>query len=432
MAIMHWATAVDWPAWRAETGEAGPWFLVVGPTLDQTRSVLFESGLRRLLPPGAEVRWVKDAIELTLWNGCIVKGLSSEKPDSVLGYNAAGAWLDELRAFADKDRSPQAENTTWSNLAFALRGGPPDWSPPIIATTSPRWCRLLTNPGGLTDKKNPGLGLADDPKVARSSMTTLANLDNLPDGFYEDRIQPWEGTFLYERDVLGKLVAVEAGALWSKELTDEMFGPDGDGYSMEYLFGPAGGVERLVLGVDPSLGAGTGDECGIVSLAVCRDGRAYVLADRSGGMPPVEWAKMIDAEYRRLENFRQRGRSIPIDVPVEQTGGYELVLSNARQFNNRISPIPINAKKSKQVRATPVSVLSERGLIRFCSHVIGSPLYEGPLVHQLRTWEPDEGLPSPDRLDAFVYAVRHGLADEIAEAESWTGMVDVFSPPPRR
>jgi phage terminase large subunit-like protein len=59
----------------------------------------------------------------------------------------------------------------------------------------------------------------------------------------------------------------------------------------------------------------------------------------------------------------------------------------------------IRAKQGKRVRAEPVSALSEQHAV---AHVGVFKLLEDQLV----TWTTDE-TESPDRLDAYVYAVLH-------------------------
>ena len=56
------------------------------------------------------------------------------------------------------------------------------------------------------------------------------------------------------------------------------------------------------------------------------------------------------------------------------------------------------ARHSKQARAEPVSALYEQGKV---SHIKPFP----ELEDQQCTWEPLSGDPSPDRLDAMVWAI---------------------------
>ena len=247
-------------------------------------------------------------------------------------------------------------------------------------------------------------------------MPVFDNLANLPATFPEQYIEPLEGTFLFERDVLGKLVAAARGAMWSRELVDTMAGAQQfggpTGYPDSWLI-QAGGVTAFVVGVDPSSGAGQADECGIVTVAICRDGRAYVIADRSGPMSPDEWGMAVAMEHQRLVDvYRYEHPGAGVTVAAEANQGGEMVRSVISQFNRDVIIELVHAKIGKQARAEPVLALSQRDKVR-----LGCEVTHGPLTAQLTTWEPATGNASPDRLDAFVHAVRYGLADELTPYE---------------
>jgi phage terminase large subunit-like protein len=56
-------------------------------------------------------------------------------------------------------------------------------------------------------------------------------------------------------------------------------------------------IERVTVGVDPSVGA---DAVGIVVAALLNDGRLAVLADRATGGTPAQWG---DAVVRASDDF---------------------------------------------------------------------------------------------------------------------------------
>ncbi len=64
----------------------------------------------------------------------------------------------------------------------------------------------------------------------------------------------------------------------------------------------------------------------------------------------------------------------------------------------------IHANRSKQARAQPVAALYEQGKV---SH---TAVFDD-LETQLTTWTPEDG-PSPDRLDALVYALTELLLEQ--------------------
>lgn len=180
-------------------------------------------------------------------------------------------------------------------------------------------------------------------------------------------------------------VSTRKGALWDQALLDAKRIPHVDHITA------AGGLARIVVGVDPSVSdSPTADECGIVVAGKDYDGRGYVLEDRSVRAHPQEWARIV------LELHRKYG-SAPI--VAEKNQGYELVRVNLRAMDPGVPVTLVQASKSKQARAQPVSTLYREG---FVSHVGTFPILE----RQLTTWVPVEsGGKSPDRLDALVYAL---------------------------
>lgn len=131
------------------------------------------------------------------------------------------------------------------------------------------------------------------------------------------------------------------------------------------------------------------DETGVVVVGADAEGHAYVLDDATLRGTPREWAEVAVASYRRWSADR---------IVCEVNQGGDLVTSNLRSVDpSRSIPIErIHATRGKQLRAQPVASLAEQGRL----HLVGSwPALED----QLCEWAP--GDPSPDRLDAMVYAV---------------------------
>jgi phage terminase large subunit-like protein len=143
--------------------------------------------------------------------------------------------------------------------------------------------------------------------------------------------------------------------------------------------------------IDPSLSFGPdSDECGIVACGLLRDrNEAHVIEDGSCRASPQTWARTaLDLAHRHQADC----------VCYEANVGGKLVDSVLRQFdrNARIRAVP--ARKGKALRAEPVLALYEQGRIKHCG-VLPQPEAE------MTGWEPDGRLPSPNRLDALVYAV---------------------------
>ncbi len=365
-----------------EWGENPRWALV-GQTLSDVRINMVENTLLQILPPGSVLQWNRSTCELWLRNGAYLKGYSSDAPRLLRGPNFHGAWADELATWTDADRAPGAIDTTLSNLKMALRaqdGG--RWVPRLIATTTPKAVKILRNPDP-SDIQNPGPGLYDDPMTVISHMSTYANQDNLASHFIDGVVAPLKGTRIYEQEVLGKLMDEALGALWTAEQIEEIRVHP----TVPELHG--GGFMAKVLSIDPSVGKGLGDECGMIVAGKARDGRCYIIADRSMRGDPSAWTRAAAAICREFG----------VDAVVAEINqGGELVKGNLRRGGVMVPIHGVWARKNKRLRADPVAVLTDAKKVKLAGH------FE-KLERQMRTWDPENDRVSPDRLDAMVYAV---------------------------
>ena len=75
-----------------------------------------------------------------------------------------------------------------------------------------------------------------------------------------------------------------------------------------------------------------------------------------------------------------------------------MVASTIRSVDPKVPVKLVTASRGKRLRAEPVAALDEQGKIH---HVGTFPTLED----QLCQWVPDSGDPSPDRLDARVWAI---------------------------
>ena len=180
----------------------------------------------------------------------------------------------------------------------------------------------------------------------------------------------------YRREILAEDSDEVAGALWTRELLN----------STRVSRLPRDLV-RVAVGVDPPGGA---TECGIVVVAASPDGHVYIFGDASLRAGPERWA----AEAVKLAV----GSDADIIVGEKNYGGdmVEAVLrpvlkETSLRYRN------VNATRGKAIRAEPVVAKFERGE----AHVVGSL---GMLEDELCTWVPGSTGPSPNRLDAMVWA----------------------------
>lgn len=149
-------------------------------------------------------------------------------------------------------------------------------------------------------------------------------------------------------------------------------------------------LARIAVAIDPSISA-NGDACGIIAAATGHDKRGYVLDDATVQGSPATWAR------RALDTAARVGASV---IVAEGNQGGEMVEQTLRSVLRPGERLPrvvtVHASRSKQARAEPIAALYERGEV---SHVGTLP----PLEAELVTWVP--GLPSPNRLDALVWAL---------------------------
>lgn len=152
-------------------------------------------------------------------------------------------------------------------------------------------------------------------------------------------------------------------------------------------------LERIVVAVDPSATSG-GDECGIivagVGMCACKgelEKHGFVLEDASIQGSPQLWAARAVGAYNKWEADK---------LIAEQNMGGEMVSVTISTVQGAPPVKLIHASRGKQVRAEPVSSLAELGKL----HHVGE---FDVLEDELTQWQP--GGPSPNRLDALVYAV---------------------------
>jgi phage terminase large subunit-like protein len=336
-------------------------YAIAAPTFGDGRDICVEgeSGVhavlaRRFRDAGWDRQWNRSLGEIRLPNGSRIKVGSADEPDRFRGWNFAGAWCDELAAWRQPD--------TFTQIRFALRVGT---DPRMVVTTTPRPTKIVRD---LIDR--------DSTIVTRGS--TFDNAANLaPAALAELRAQ-YEGTRIGRQELYAELLTDTPGALWTAELLDRD------------RVGEAPVLARVVTAVDPAGTSGPdSDETGIVVAGLGDDGHVYVIADHSCRLSPDGWARRAIAAHDEYEGDR---------IVAEKNMGWDLVEHTIRTIDPSVPLRTVSAAKGKRVRAEPVAALSEQGKV----HIVGR-LPE--LEDQLCTWTGGPGERSPDRLDAFVYAV---------------------------
>jgi phage terminase large subunit-like protein len=188
---------------------------------------------------------------------------------------------------------------------------------------------------------------------------------------------------------MGDIIEEAEGALWSRKTIEACYARDRQPPDMR----------RIVVAVDPATTSkATSNLTGIVVAGVGADGLGYVLADISGRYTPDEWGKIAVKAY---QDFRADS------IVAEGNQGGEMVVFTIKTVNENVPVKIVHASRSKQARAEPVAALYEQGRVK---HTQTFPEMED----QMCTWEPLSGDPSPDRLDAVVWAITNLMLTETA------------------
>lgn len=350
---------------------------IVARTAADVRDVVIEgpSGLIAWAPRDREPpRYYSQKKRVTFWNGAQAFVFSAEEPDSLRGPQCHATACDELAAW-------KYMRECWDQIVMTTRLGN---DPRKAIATTPRPLPLIKE-----------LVKRTDVHVIRGS--TYDNAANLARPFLEELKKRYEGTRLGRQELRAEILDDNPNALWrAQDIEAKRVSAD-----------QVPDLIRIVIGVDPAMAdpqtveqheempAETGIVVAGVGQCRCRGGEpelhAFVLEDLSDFYGPVEWARAIGTAYE--------GHGADRVVPETNQGG-SLVTANVRANSGvrNIAVRGVHAKKNKRLRAEPVSGLSEQGKVH---HVGTFPKLED----QLTQWDPITWSRSPDRLDAYTYAL---------------------------
>ncbi len=185
----------------------------------------------------------------------------------------------------------------------------------------------------------------------------------------------------YRQEILAEDAEDAPGALWTRALIEKC----------RVIGYP--GLQRVIVGVDPPGGA---VECGIVTAGLAMvngEPHGYILEDSSLRASPDTWAGEVLTAYIRHKADRVVGEANYGGDMVEST-----IRQAAKSRGQEISYKSVQATRGKAVRAEPIVALFEQGRI----HLVGAfPLLEEEMTGGV----PGVGGPSPNRLDAAVWAL---------------------------
>ncbi len=303
-------------------------------------------------------------------NGTIATTYSGDEPDQLRGPNSAFAWVDELAKF-------RYAQETWDTLQMGLRIGA---LPQAMVTTTPRPLPLLKS-----------IMARASTHVTR--VSTYANRANLPDSFFQSLEEQYAGTRIAAQELYGEIVEDVVGALWTWETIHT------------HRVADTPDLEKIAVGVDPP-GSKEGAEAGIVVVGVA-DRHAYVLADRSLKATPAQWARAA------IEAYDQYDADV---IVVERNFGGDMTTNTlcaaaqdmwqrGERASADIYVRDVTATTNKVARALPLSSVYEQGR---CHHLGEFAQLEEEMRNFTTSWNRARD-PSPNRLDALVYAARHVL-----------------------
>jgi phage terminase large subunit-like protein len=334
---------------QAQPGSRGA---IVGATAADTRDVLIEgaSGIMAISPDNFRPQYESSKRRLTWPNGSVATLFSADEPNRLRGPQQHWAICDELAAW----RYPE----TWDMLMFGLRLGQ---TPRVAVATTPRPIPIIKQ-------------LIKDPTAVIVRGSTYENRDNLAPSFFQQVVSRYENTRLGRQELNAEILEDVPGALWTRAIIDD------------HRVTRAPDLVRVVVGVDPAASTG---ETGIVVAGRGADGHAYLLEDLTTAGSPDTWGRQVVTAYHKYQADR---------AAVEANNGGDMVISTIQVVDKTVATKKLWASRGKATRAEPVAALYEQGKV----HHVG--MFAG-LEDEYCTWVSGEGMDSPNRLDAAVWAL---------------------------
>lgn len=166
---------------------------VIAPTRDDVRYTCFEgeTGLIQVIPDILIADYNKSDLIIYLWNGSIIRGFGSEKPERLRGPQHHKVWCDELAAW-------QYAKLCWDMMQFGLRLGK---NTQVVWTTTPKPVPIIKQRVMESDKVHIVTG-----------GHTNENRANLSEKFFNE-VAKYEGTQLGRQELAGELIDPEESGI---------------------------------------------------------------------------------------------------------------------------------------------------------------------------------------------------------------------------
>lgn len=359
-------------------GQRTEW-LVVAETLNDCRTACIEgnsgllSVLRRLgMKKGRDFEYRKSPkLMIEFASGQLIYFEGADNADVGRGYNAAGAWLDELAKWR------YTYDAWFEGILPSLRAPLVGDHPRAVVTTTPKPIKLIIKWKHQTDGR-----------IRITTGSIFDNIMNLSRDVVEALKEMYEGTRAGLQELYGHLLEEIEGALWTRPMIE----------NNRIKASDLPELKQIVIGMDPGA-TGEGDETGL--LAVGRDyaEQDYVLAD---------WTrKIVGNAAARLawEMFLRYGATwLIVETNMGKKWLIQVLVDAYKQMQGEglfeQGPAPIKEVTSlagKRLRAEPVAARYEQNRVKHVGTFT-------ELEDQQCTWIPGEAK-SPDRIDALVQAV---------------------------
>jgi phage terminase large subunit-like protein len=362
-------------------------WLVIAETLSDARTICMEgpAGILRVLDRRKiKHRYKMSPRPMVLFpSGTKIYTEGADDADVGRGYNAAGAWLDEIAKWV----KPKA--SWYEGIMPSLRADLIGDHPRAFVTTTPKPIDLITE---WVRRQDGTL------HIIRGS--TFDNASNLSAMVVQELRTRYEGTLVGRQELYGEMIEAFEGALFNRL--------DLENYR---LWDAPDDLVATVVGVDPSL-TGEDDEMGVVVAGRTRDNQLYVLADRSVmavGRDAALHAWRVVAEFGADILIYESNLGKRWMHQVFHDAYFELIGQGLFPVGSRPPMKGVDAKIGKRTRGEPVAMRSEQGRL----HLVGRhELLEDQLV-TFTGWGKEE---SPDRFDAMVHACRYLMDGEKKQA----------------